>query len=149
MKEDLTDVFVANGMLKPIDKFCNDYTSKQKTITESMIQEVKDYISRYPKPTAKIEYVSGNCIQAYKNRLKVTEQFNEGVSGTTVKTISGDVWQNVTVFETYKADELIDITLVFTGDTNRRVSKVPYPKGATRIEAVSYDGSKTLVFGQR
>ncbi|MBK3516181.1 M60 family metallopeptidase [Carboxylicivirga marina] len=147
---DLSDFFIKIGMLKEVDKYFGDYTSAQKTITQSMIDEAVSYASRYVKPESDhIYYISGNCIDAYKNKQQVSGTFNTGISGTTSKTISHAEWQNVVVFETYEGDQITDITMVGTGSSSNSSTKVPYPSGSTRIEAVSYDGTKTLVLGTR
>ncbi len=147
---DLSDFFIKIGMLKVIDKSLNDYGVARKTITQSMVDEVISYASKYPKPeTDYIYYISGNCIDAFKNKRQVAGTFNAGVSGSTTKTISHSNWQNVVVFETYAGNELTNITMVGTGSNGNTSSKVPYPSGSTRIEAVGYDGTRVLVFGVR
>ena len=84
-----------------------------------------------------------------QNKLKVSGQFNTGITGTTTKQVSHSVWKNVTVFETYAGGVLQSITMVGTGSSNNSFTNVPYPSDATRIEAVGYDGTRTLVFGAR
>ncbi|QZE15304.1 M60 family metallopeptidase [Halosquirtibacter laminarini] len=149
VKEDLSDFFISCGILIPVDKKFEDYRPSRKTITQEMVDQTIEYIRKYQKPSAKVKYISGNSIDAYKYHKRVEGTFNNGVSGTTTKTIQGSVWKNITVYETYQGDSLIDITLVFTGDVNKTFTKVSYPSGATRIEAVGYDGSRTLVYGTR
>ncbi|MNN84398.1 hypothetical protein D3C81_2015540 [compost metagenome] len=63
--------------------------------------------------------------------------------------ISHNVWKNVTVFETYQGPELIKVAMVGTDSEDRSTTLVHYPTGATRIEAVAWDGQRTLVYGQR
>lgn len=150
-KEDLTDFFVKAGMLKPIDKDMDDYSRAQLTITEADCQELIRYASRYPKPASPvIYYISGNCIPAYKDRLPVVGEFGKGVTDKEqTKVISHDVWKNVTVFETYQGDELIKVAMAGTNSTDNSSTLVQYPAGATRIEAVAWDGARKLVFGTR
>ncbi len=137
-------------MLKVVDKIFDDYTPGRKTITQQMIDEAVSYAQKYPKPkTDYIYYISGNSVDAYKNKRQVTGQFNTGITGTTTKQVSHSVWNNVTVFETYAENVLQSITMVGTGSSNVSFTNVPYPSDATRIEAVGYDGSRTLVFGAR
>jgi hypothetical protein len=147
---DLSDFFIKSGFLQEVDKFFGDYTSAQKTITQAMIDEAVNYVSKYSKPqTEYIQYISGNSIDAYKNKLDVSGQYDGGISGTSSKTIQHATWKNVTVFETYKGDEMTHITLVGTGSSDRSFSTVPYPAGSTRIEAVGYEGTRVLVMGNR
>lgn len=150
LKYDLTEFFIYAGFLKPVDKIFGDYTNARKTITQSMVDEVLSYAKKYPKPpTAYIHYISGNCLNAYKYKLPVSGEYNNGLNGTTSKIISHDVWKNVTVFETYDDDVLTHITMVGTGSADRKQTNVPFPEGSTRIEAVGWDGTRILVTGHR
>ena len=150
LQYDITDFLKMAGFLTPVDKIFGDYTNARKTITQNMVDEVIAYSRKYPKPpTGYIHYISGNSLNAYRQRLPVTGNYNTGVSGTTSKTISGSVWKNVTVYETYKDDELTHITMTGTGSADRTQTAVPYPAGSTRIEAVAWNGIRTLVYGTR
>lgn len=55
----------------------------------------------------------------------------------------------MTVFETYSENVLSHITMTGTGSTANKQTIVPYPAGSTRIEAVGWDGTRILVFGNR
>lgn len=150
VQENLTDFFIKIGMLKVVDKMFDDYTPARKTITQQMIDEAVNYARKYPKPkTDYIYYISGNSLDAYKNKRQVSGQFNTGITGTTTKQVSHGVWNNVTVFETYAGSLLQSITMAGTGSSNNSFTNVPYPSDATRIEAVGYDGTRTLVYGIR
>lgn len=150
VQQDLSDFFIKIGMLKEIDKLLDDYGTARKTITQTMIDEAISYAKQYPKPeTDVIYYISGNSIDAFKNKQTVSGQFNTGVTGTTTKQVSHNDWKNVVVFETYEGDKLTKITMVGTGSSGNTFTKVPYPSGSTRIEAVGYDGTRNLVFGSR
>lgn len=148
VKMDLSDFFIKVGMLRVIDKYVADYTSAQKIITQDMIDDAVSYVSKYPKPeTNYIHYISGRCIDAFKNQLSISGVYNEGISGSSKKRISHSIWKNVTVFETYKGEELTNITMVGTGSSDNSFSQVPYPDGSTRIEAVGWDGTRIKVCG--
>ncbi len=150
VQQDLSDFFTKIGMLQVVDKYFDDYSSAQKTITQTMIDDAISYCSKYPKPEIDyIHYISGNSIEAYKNKQPITGQFNNGVSGDTTKKILHNNWQNVVVFETYAEDKLIQLTMVGTGSNTNSFTNVPYPDGSSRIEAVAYNGKRTLVFGNR
>lgn len=152
VKEDLTDFFIKCGMLKPIDKVLADYASGQMTITEEECNELVQYASRYPKPaTPVLYYLSANSEKAFKNKLSVEGTYGQGVriksDGNMV--VSHDVWKNVVVFETYKDEVLKYVALVGTDSPDLNSTLVRYSSECTRVEAVSWDGTRTLVYGKR
>ena len=151
VKEDLTDFFIKAGMLKPIDKDMDDYSRAQLTITKKQCKELVKYAFRYPKPaTPVLYYLTANSVKAYQRRLPVEGVYNGGLTfkeGTC--TVSHDYWQNVTVFETYKGKELTHVAMVGTDSPDRSTTLVRFPEGSTRIEAVAWDGTRTLVYGKR
>lgn len=151
--EDLSDFFIKAGMLKPIDKDMDDYSRAQLTITREECDELVRYMSRYPKPVSPvIYYLSGNSVRAYQKRLPVEGVYNRGIVRNQAKsacTVSHQEWQNVTVFETYKGNELICAAMAGTDSPDQSSTLVRYPEGATRIEAVAWDGTRTLVYGER
>ena len=152
VKEDLTDFFIKAGMLKPIDKDMDDYARGQLTITQQQCDDLVRYASRYPKPaTPVLYYLTANSEQAYKQKLPVTGTYNEGVKVRSDERIVVDhkVWKNAAVFETYKGNELTFVAMVGTDSPDQSTTLVRYPAGSTRIEAVSWDGKRTLVYGTK
>ena len=150
-KQDLTDFFRKTGMLKPIDQELDDYTCARMTITEADCRNLVAYARKYKKPESPvIYYISVNSVEAYKNRLAVRGSYNQGITEQgNRRIISHDVWKNVVVFETYKDNELVRATMVGTDSKDNSSTTVTYPEGSTRIEAVSWDGKRTLVYGKR
>lgn len=150
-KLDLSGFFTRVGMLKPIDKDMDDYSRAQLTITRKDCDELIRHISRYPKPDSPvIFYISTNSVAAYKNRAPLAGQANQGVAGDgATRTIDHAVWQNVVAFETYRGKELVKIAMTGTGSPSNSSTLVQYPAGATRVEAVSWDGKRALVCGGR
>lgn len=149
---DLSEFFTKTGFLKEVDKFCGDYTSRQKTITTSMIQDAIDHASQYPKPASPvIYYISGNNYKAFQEQQAVEGTYNYGIGiNGTVRKIEHSSWKNVAVFETYQGETLTQITMAGTGDSSgQEFTNVSYPDGSTRIEAVGFDGNKVLVYGNR
>lgn len=152
VKEDLTDFFIKAGMLKPIDKEMDDYTRGQLTITQQECDDLVRYASRYPKPaTPVLYYLTANSEKAYKERLSVEGTYNQGVDVRTDERIyvNHHTWKNVTVFETYQGTELTKVAMVGTDSKDLSTTLVRYPQGSTRIEAVAWDGKRTLVYGTR
>lgn len=150
--EDLTDFFIKAGMLKPIDKTFDDYGVGTITITEEDVAELVDYAKKYPKPASPvIYYISSQSLPAYVNRLPVQGTFGAGITdnGNDTFTISHNIWKNVAVFETYRGETLDRVAMVGTDSPDRSTTLVRYPAGSTRIEAVAWDGTRTLVYGSR
>ena len=146
---DLVEFFEKAGMLKPIDRTIDDYGDGRLIITEEMCKEVRDYVAEkgWKKPAGVINYISGNTINIYEQKLAVEGTLNEGVSGTsTVRTIDHKVWKNAVVYETYKGNEITRLTMAGTGTKNNSSTSVPYPAGSTKIVAVSWDGKRTTVY---
>lgn len=153
VKEDLTDFFIKVGMLKPIDKEMDDYSRGRLTITQADCDQLIQYAKKYKKPQSPvIYYLTANSLDAYQKRLSVSGNYNQGVAMDAIQgfcKISHSVWKNVAVFETYQGDELVKVAMVGTDSENRSSTVVRYPQGSTRIEAVAWDGQRTLVYGQR
>lgn len=148
---DLTDFFRITGMLKPIDQELDDYTCARMTITEADCNKLIAYARKYKKPESPvIYYISANSVEAYKNCLPVQGVYNQGVTEQNGRrVISHDVWKNAAVFETYRDRKMVRITMVGTDSKDNSSTTVPYPEGSTRIEAVSWNGERTLVYGRR
>ncbi len=146
---DLTEFFEKAGLLRPIDETIDDYGKGRITITDAMCDEVRAYVKRngWKKPEGLINYISANTIAAYEGKLALEGQLNQGVSGSgNSRTINHNTWKNAVVYETYKGDKPIRITMAGTGTTNNMSTLVPYPTGATKIVAVSWNGERKPVY---
>ncbi|MDL2223424.1 M60 family metallopeptidase [Bacteroidales bacterium OttesenSCG-928-M11] len=149
-KTDLTDFFTYSGMLRPINKWVDDYTCAQMTITEDDIKEVKKYASKYKKPsTPVLHYITANSIDCYKNKLAVKGNLNEGITTNEDGSLTIDhrVWQNAVAFETYQGDKLIKIAFVGAGSKDNKTTLVRFPNEATHVEAVEWNGKRYRVKG--
>ena len=150
-KQDFTDFFKAVGMLQPIDKDMDDYSRAQLTITQKQCDDLVQYAKKYPKPKSPvIYYITSGSVDAFKNELPVSGTYGQGLTTAdhAIK-VDSNAWKNVTVFETYAGNKLTNIAIVGTGSKDRSSTLVQYPQGSTRIEAVAWDGSRTLVTGKR
>ncbi len=150
--QNLTDFFITAGMLKPIDKTFDDYGTGTITITEEDVEELVKYAEKYPKPASPvIYYISSQSLPAYVKQLPVEGTFGTGITdnGNDTFTISHNIWKNVAVFETYRGETLDRVAMVGTDSPDRSTTLVRYPAGSTRIEAVAWDGTRTLVYGSR
>lgn len=150
--EDLTDFFYTAGMLKPIDKRLDDYVPAQLKITQEECDAVRAHAAKYPKPASPvIYYLTANSLEAFEKKLPVEGKYGIGVfpGSSWYYHIAGSDWKNVVVFETYEGDMLTHVAMVGTEYNSTLHTSVWYPKGSTRIEAVGWDGSRTLVYGTR
>lgn len=66
-KMDLSDFFKAWGFLTPGSWKIVDYGQGTLSISKKQVDEVIDYVSQYPKPADKIEYITEQSIAAYKS----------------------------------------------------------------------------------
>ncbi|MEI3153912.1 MAG: M60 family metallopeptidase [Odoribacter sp.] len=154
MNVNMLDFFEKCGMLKPYDHEVSDYGGAiHLIITQEEVDEFKAEINamNYPQPVSPvIYYISGNSVDAFKNKAAVVGTTGKGVSGSgSSRLVTASVWKNVVVFETYVGNELVKATLPFTNYADKSATTVAYPDGSTRIEAVGWDGTRTLVYGTR
>ncbi|MBR5863321.1 MAG: M60 family metallopeptidase [Alistipes sp.] len=67
-QEDLTEFFEKWGFFVVCDEVIDDYGNKRLTVTEEMVQELKEHASQYPKPTKKnIWLISNYNMQKFIN----------------------------------------------------------------------------------
>lgn len=145
---DLSDFFTYSGMLRPIDKWVDDYTCAQMTITERDIEALKREVSRYKKPASPvIHYITANSIDCFREKLPVKGGLNEGFTRNEDGSLLIDhrVWQNVVAFETYRGDQLVKIAFAGAASPDNRTTLVRFPEGSTRVEAVEWNGKRHLV----
>lgn len=145
----LAPFFEQMGLLREVDRSIDDYAVGQVKITAADVEAVKALGRTMRTPSSPvISYISANSVNAFRSQSPVVGSFNQGITtnGLTKK-ISHSVWKNVVVFETYKGGELADVAMVGTGSADNSSTHVRYPAGSTRIEAVAWNGVRTLVFG--
>ncbi|ASW76231.1 hypothetical protein CJF12_19450 [Chryseobacterium piperi] len=155
VQEDLTDFFTSTGFLVPINAVIADYSNAQLTITQSMIDDVKNYViaKGYAKPVSPvISYLSANSLNAFKNLLPVSGITGVGVQVTTnaqgrFLIVENSKWANAVAFETYDTNnKLMSVSIVGTGDTTLNKTFVDFPSDAEKVYAVGYNGQKILVY---
>ena len=152
-KEDLTDFFIKTGFLKPIDTTFDDYGSKNYKITQAAIDaavaSIKD--KGYQAPVSPvIYYLSANSLNAFKGQLLASGTYKVGTTlNGTLLTINHTNWRNVVAFETYNSsDKLLEVNLVGARNVNNTTTVINYPANADWVYAISYDGSKKLVYSR-
>lgn len=156
MQQDLTDFFEKAGMLKEVDLQVNDYGNKAKlVITAADVETMKTHASQYPKPaTTVLNYISGNSVEMFRDKLTVTGTLNKGVTNSIIddkenknfRTVSVDVWKNAVAYETYAGNQLTKAAICGTGFGYGGSTIVSYPQGSTCIKAVAWDDTRTLVY---
>ena len=149
----LCDFFEKMSLLHEMDMRVGGYGDpKRVTITKAMMDEIKAYGKKYASipENAMIHYISGNSLEFFNKRQPVQGVYGQGITETgSSKVISHAVWKNAVVYETYANDKLMEVGISGTGSVNNSSTLVRYPEGATRIEAVAWNGQRTLVFGSR
>lgn len=143
----LSEFFVKTGMLAPINRYMNDYSSRMLTVTDDMAEDVLTHASQYPEPdTSVIYYINANNVDIYRERRPVqptpdfTPQLQNGYF-----IMPAEAWQNAVAFETYAGDKLIRISLRGLGQQDNRSTCVYCPEEATCVKAVQWDGQRIEV----
>lgn len=152
MNANMTKFFKTCGMLKEVDRNISGYGGSERlTITSEDIAAFEQEMEDLPEPESPvIYYISGYTVNSFKNKIDVVGTTGEGVSGSgTSRLVEASKWKNVVMFETYAGDELLKLTLPYTNFADKTATTVYYPDGSTRIEAVGWDGKRTLVYGTR
>lgn len=156
-KINLLPFFEKAGMLKPINKYIEDYGPGWNVITEKMISDLKAHVADqgYPDYTEEVNYINGHNYHIYRDNLPLTvpTKLGEGctISGSRVKVLHSKV-QNAVAYETYDSeDRLVRITMYgLNADDAHSYTEVLYPaaEDAAYIVAVGYDGTRKKIFEQ-
>ncbi len=150
-KQNLMPFFEAIGMLKPINRELDDYVRDVLTITENGCKKTKAFGEKFKAPESPvIFYISANNYEIFKYKLDVKGTKGAGVEKNNDGTlkVSHKKWKNVVAFETYENEKLIKVSMSGHGFSDNSATKVLFPGNATRVEAVSWNGKRTLVFGK-
>ncbi len=141
---DLSDFFVKVGIVAPMNRYVEDYSSHMVTITPEMCREAIAHARRYPKPDSSvIYYINANNVHIYRDRLPVqpspdyVPKFSRGRV-----TIPASVWQNAVAFEAYADGELVRIALRGLNHKDNATTDLICPPGTTAIKAVQWDGTR-------
>lgn len=147
-KLDLSEFFTEVGMLAPMNRRVNDYSSHIVTVTPEMCVQALKHAAQYPKPDSSvIYYISANSVGIFRDKLPMqptpgfTPEFKNGIC-----TIPAGVWKNAVAFEVYKGDERIRISLLGCNHEDNVTTDVICPEGATEIKAVQWDGKRETVW---
>jgi hypothetical protein len=147
--------FAKVGMFKTVNEEIGDYSTRQLTITQSMLNELRSHVESagYPEAPEAFYFLDVNNMPAFRDKAPlVANEVNAGCvrSGNTVK-IEHSAWKNVVGFETYDAQgNLLHITSYGHGSaaivpTTTNVEWVSSENPAY-IMAVGYDGKKVKCY---
>lgn len=149
-KLDLTDYFLATGMLTPMNRMVGDYASHIITITKEMcldtIKHIKD--KKYPKPeTSVIYYISGNNMPIYRDKLPLepSPDFKPEIKDNRF-TVPAGTWKNAVAFEVYAKGELVRVCLLGLNHEDNVTTDVLLPEGADEVKAVQWDGKRESIW---
>lgn len=151
--EDLTDYFTKVGFFVPIDIAIDDYGVSQYTVTQAMAdQTIADIKAKgHPAPVSPVlHYITANSLNAFTNKLLAQGTYEQGLTINQDNiVINHAVWQNVVAFETYDINNvLLEPFMPGMRDASNNSTYIDFPANAERIYAVSYDGSKKLVYSR-
>lgn len=155
----LLDFFTKWGFLTPVDKELDDYGKKQLTVTQDMIDALKQKVNALggTRPDVALEYISDNTYELYKtkpaiikgeNATHAPKTFTVG-SGDNAMTYNGETitiknWTNVVTYEV--KDETGKFILICSGENApSSVDTFTIPvrwKDGFRLSAVSVTGER-------
>lgn len=143
--EDLTSFFEKWGFLTPVDMRVNDYATRQLTISQERINDVKSRISamKLPKQDMAIEYITEDNVDIFRNRQVVLQgdKVTLEQKGNKLK-LTAQNWQNVIAFEIVKDNNVVAILY----GRNEQEMNVGYSiPGVDKILAVEYSGRRINV----
>jgi hypothetical protein len=154
-KTNFLPYFKQVGMFKTVDESISDYSTRQLTITQAMLDNLEKEINaaNYPEPPAAFCYIDVNNYPAFRDKAAlVANTVGKGcsVSGNTVR-IQHNQWKNVVGFETYKADgTLLHMTNYGHGDSAYKPTMTSVVWNSSEkpayIMAVGYDGTRVKCY---
>ena len=154
-KTNFLPFFKQVGMFKTVNESISDYSTRQLTITQAMLNSLENEINaaNYPEPPAGFCYIDVNNYPAFRDKAALVENtVGKGctVSGSTVR-IQHSQWKNVVGFETYKADgTLLHMTNYGHGDSSIKPTTTSVvwktSENPAYIMAVGYDGTRVKCY---
>lgn len=143
----LLDFFEKWGFLTPVDRTIDDYGTGQMTITQEMIDALRERVEKlgFPKPEAAIEYITDNNYASFRDQKPVVA----GSATRSGTTLTMNDWQNVAVYEVREDSAQGRIVHVSDGLLNPSATatfRVPDAwKENYHVYAVAWDNSRTEV----
>lgn len=154
-KTNFLPFFKQVGMFKTVDESISDYSTRQLTITQAMLNSLENEINaaNYPEPPAGFCYIDVNNYPVFRDKAALVENtVGKGCSrsGSNV-VIQHSQWKNVVGFETYKADgTLLHMTNYGHGDSAIKPNTTSVvwntSESPAYIMAVGYDGTRVKCY---
>jgi hypothetical protein len=155
----LAPFFEKVGMLREYDEFIEDYTPGQLVITAADCEELKEHSAQYPDlETPVLYYISAHNWEIYRDKRPLMANYvSDGLVKDAEFSNNGviihhdpagkEAVKNVVAFETFDADDnLLRITMRGFGNAANTSTRVLYPEGSVRIDAVGWDGTRMTVY---
>lgn len=148
-KLDLSDFFLALGMISPINRLVEDYGSSFMTVTRQMCRDAISHAHRFPKPDSSvIYYITANSVHIYKQKLPVSPppvDLALSISKGRMEIPAG-VWSNAVAFEAYNGKKLLRVSLLGLNHDDNASTTVICPKGTNCVKAVQWDGKRYTIY---
>lgn len=152
--ENLTDFFEQWGFFEPVNMEMNQYGDFHYEVTDAMITEAKEFMSRFPKPKHAFQYIedrknsdftdandyrsreSGDVgyFEQFKENMKITKTPSYTLSGKSVQVTDGE---QAVAFEWRKDGKIIFFANTFKFDVPSNVSL-----DGAKLYAVQADGER-------
>lgn len=151
------EFFVKLGILAPMNRMVNDYSSHQVTITPAMCDAAIKEMAKFPKPDSSvIYYINGNNVKIFKDKAAVVPSPSFTFNAQADKrykvpycTVPADQWKNAVAFEAYAGKKLVRISLRGLGQEDQASTMVFAPEGTTEVKAVQWDGKRYTVWSDK
>ncbi len=145
-KLNLTRFFTYTRMLKPLNRWKNDYGSRMLTVTPEMVRDFLEHAHQYPEPDSSvIYYINSNNVEIFKNKTPIKEGAELTPSNGKL-TVPADQWQGAVAFESRRDKKLIAVSLLGLGHQDNKTTDVFVPDDATAVYAVSWDGKRKRIY---
>ncbi len=145
-KLNLTEFFVRTGILRPINRWKEDYGSRMLTLTPAMVKEAITHAHKYPKPDSRvIYYINSNNVGIYRDKTPLQQGRSYTPQAGKITIPAGD-WKGAVAFEVYAGKKLVGVSLLGLGHQNNASTDIFIPSHASSVQAVAWDGARLTVY---
>ena len=140
--------FIKTGMAAAIDREVGEYGVAFVTVTEDMVQEMLDYVAKYPEPESDvIYYITVNSVDIFRDKLPIEVSPDAPKIKLPVKQVDipPDAWKNAVAFEAYSGEKLIRVSLRGLNHEDNETTTVICPPETDSLKAVQWDGKRITI----